>query len=137
MGYTPQGVTVASPMIPTSAPADSDRVYNWQRARQYLPIPATYAPYTAVELLPIGVTVQRATITVAPLRALANPEFHDPLAGPFQSTWKQVPYGAPPIPRSSPEYQYYQALKRTPAGDYTEIIRSYSPRVSDGNGYGL
>ena len=129
-----QGEQYAMPPIPTSDPRDSDRVF--ERPAQPGP-PALYDAYTATRAVSIGVTIQPATITRAPLRRYDNPEFHDPGQGPFQDAWRQVALGAPPIPRSTPEYIYYQKQVRTPAGDYREIIESAAPRPSDGSGYRL
>lgn len=132
----PQGVSVMAPAIPTSDPATSDAVY----ANPYLlntpPPPALYAAYTATVGVPIGVTIQPATITrTAPARH-DNPEFHDPAPQPTQDAWRQVAEGAPPIPRSTPEYIYYQEQVRLPNGNYTEIIGAYAPRPGAGSGYG-
>lgn len=130
-----QGVGVMAPPIPTSDPRDSDAVY----ANPYLvsdpPPPALYAPYVATLGVPIGVTIQPATITRTPASGHGNPEFHDPSPQATQDAWRQVAEGAPPIPRSTPEYLYYQAQIRLPNGDYREIIGAYAPRPGDGSGY--
>ena len=120
------------PLIPTSDPRDSYRAF--EEAAPINPQLADYLPYYATRAVPGPVSIQGATIVMAPHVLYDHPEFYMAADQPRQPL--VAAQGAPPVPFADPGYVYYQLQVRTGNGTYEELIGAYAPRPSDGSGVG-